>query len=216
MKKTTLCGIIVLLLLITIIAGYCIFTPISSHPSDNGLIPTTLTPNVDGFFEVRVPITLMAGLEIDDYIESLNTCPISTFYHDMIQRNLVLNQGEYLLILYPEIENFFEEVRYFYYYYMFVFSDNEATIGTWMYIVYEDDLLRDITVYIRLNKDDFFSDPFLVQLILGFSQWAGHFQLLSGVPADEWGVTITVLCYDTGELVSQETFPHEGMFDRVW
>ena len=42
--------------------------------------------------------------------------------------------------------------------------------------------------------------------------YAGTYQVLSGVQADEWHTTITIKDSDTNEIISQTDYPNEDMF----
>ena len=42
--------------------------------------------------------------------------------------------------------------------------------------------------------------------------YAGMFQILTGVPPDEWHTTITIEDVNTGELVSKTDFPNDDMY----
>ena len=84
-------------------------------------------------------------------------------------------------------------------------------------VVYENELLSDITVFVDVesyNSSMLWNEREAVNFFM--PNWAGNFQILSGVLPDEWHTTITVRCYDTNALVSRTEFPFDGMFERVW
>jgi len=180
--------------------------------------PTTLIPDEYGWYEVQIP-SLLLGEETAYQFVSDMAYEHSMFYE--LFRGVeyyITSDGDLILYFYDEWLDFGR--RTFYYTilmfcpvtnpYLFFHSPIKN-------ITFENRLLTEITVLVEVQY--FYNTPVfpIVTFInVSISLWAGYFQLLSGVPADEWGVTITVLCYDTGELVSQETFPHEGMFDREW
>jgi len=225
-KIIVICAALALILLGGI-SGYIMFggtdilepapaPPGKQTPNANGHIPiymppTTLTPNEDGIYEVNVPANLLGGMTADEFITGALDSPVFSPLFGNIDMVLT-HDGEGLLILYTE--EWLETSREFYYNYILMYAGPIS--HAIMDIVFENELLSEIIVCVDLEIywHEWIIAPSIIHR--DFPKWAGHFQLLSGVAPEDWHVTITVRCYDTGELVSREEFPSDDMFDREW
>ena len=78
-------------------------------------------------------------------------------------------------------------------------------------VVFENELLMEITVLVdsTLYEVNGFERQMCNSLL---AIEAGMYQVLSGVPPDEWHTTITVKDIDTGEIVSMNEFPNDDMY----
>jgi len=75
-------------------------------------------------------------------------------------------------------------------------------------VAYENDLLTKITILVdsSVYRNSLF-DRMLCESLLAVS--SGTYQVLSGIPPDEWHTTITV---KTGEIINKNDFPNENMY----
>jgi len=222
MKKIMIIAIIFIILLVGVGIYFLFFSNttrnIAEDPVPTYMRPPTLTPDDYGWYEIYVPSTLLGGDAPYQFISNMfhGNSPFAVLYDGL--HYYIAPDGSLTLYFYDEWLDF---ARHGFYTMIFMFCSTfyppsfpHSPIKS---ITYEDNLLTEITVLVE--EENFYNTatfPIVTFTNLSFSLWAGHFQLLSGVPADEWGVTITVLCYDTGDLISQESFPQEDMFDREW
>jgi len=229
MKKKIIIIMVFVIVLFCGVGGYFIFggtdtpkptptyAPLAT-PDANGQLdpwapympPTTLTPNEDGLYEVNVPLSLLGGRDVYLFTEGMLEHPIlgERFTDIRIDPN-----REGLVMVYTE--DALHESRWFYSEMILFWITPAAGSPSLIDIIFENELRSEIIV--RVNVEEYEEDKPLEGIIYNeFSLWAGLFQLLSGVAPEDWHVTITVRCYDTGELVSREEFPSDDMFDREW
>jgi hypothetical protein len=164
-----------------------------------------LPVNEDGLFEVIIPQNLFGGEDVtaEDVISGF----LSNQEHQTILTNEVKNEdGSITISLTPRqlvtYKNNLYEASQFH---------KGYDVESIKEVIFENDLLSEITVFVdvTLYKQILF-ERMMCNLVLPTS--AGTYQVLSGVPSDEWHTTITIKDADNKEVISITEFPHDDMY----
>ena len=173
--------------------------PDLTPPSSAG----SVLPSGDGLIRVTLPVNLLGGKDAATYADEAMS--ESAFFTDVTANfdgtvTCVFTPLQYLaykgrIYTLGHMENL----------------DPTTIIST----VYNDDRMTDITVFV--NKDSYGSwgaaytlDRYATTLMLAVT--AGTFQILCGVPPDEWHVTITIKDAATGEIIGTAVYPNPNMY----
>jgi hypothetical protein len=164
-----------------------------------------LPVNEDGLFEVIIPQNLFGGK--DKTAEDVISEFLSNPEHQTILTNAVKNEDGSVTIsltsrqLDTHKNNTYENVK----------NIQGIAVEPVTEVIIENELLTEITV---LVVTDLYMrswvDRWMCNSLVAFS--AGMYQVLSGIPSDEWHATITIKDADTGEIISITDFPNDDMY----
>ena len=174
------------------------------------LPPSTLEANEDGVIEVVIPQNLFGGEDktAEQYLEDY----YNNFEDFDQQRSISIvanDDGTVSEFFTPEqLEQLRQNI---YTYAQLHISYNFESIQE---VIFEDDMLFGITVMV--NSELYHQSVFESYMVrTALAAYAGMYQILTGVPPDEWHTTITIKDGDTGELLSHIDFPNDDMY-RVY
>ena len=175
------------------------------------LPPCTLPVNEDGLIEVITPQNLFGGKDItaEEYVGNY-----FDYYKDADspQRatSIVSNNNGTVTEFYT-LEQL-EQLRLNIYSYAQLHKS--FSLDSIKEVILKDDMLTTITVLVdfEIYQQNGFERQ-VANSVLAI--YAGVFQLLTGIPADEWHTTITIEDVNTRELVSKTDFPNDDMY-RVY
>jgi len=176
----------------------------NSHNEDSTQI-TELPVNEDGLFMVIIPQNLFGGE--NKTAEDIANSYLSNPNHDRILTNVIPNSdGSVTMLLTLGQLTAFKENCYITSQFHITY-DVESIIE----VIIEDILFVEVTVLV--NRILFINNEFerLMCSIVLFNN-AGTYQVLSGVPPDEWHTTITIKDVDTGEIIRQTYYPNDDMY----
>ena len=170
---------------------------------DIKLPPSTLPVNEDGLIEAVFPKNLLGGGTAEDFYKDYLA---NSEYQKLVTDVKVNDDGTVSIFFTPnQLEtyrkNIYNTAQYQKYY----------EVESIKEVIYENDQLTEITVLV--DSDLYQQNGFERQMCnLLLSSDVGTYQILSGVPPDEWHTTITIKDVDTGDIVSKTDFPNEDMF----
>ena len=164
-----------------------------------------LPTNEDGLIEVIIPQNLFGGKDktageyIDEWLADNND-------DDFFISLFPTDEGNVTFVFSLDQLEEFRQRAYTYSLYQ-NFEGNESIIE----VVYENEMLTEITVLVdpALYVVNVFERQ-MCNSLLAVS--AGLYQILSGVPPDEWHTTITVKDGETDEIISKNEFPNDDMY----
>jgi len=202
------------IVLLLVIASLLLACSSSNVTQTTQLPPTTLTPNEEGLYKVITPFSASGGWLPEEELEYYLSNPDLDVFFTEVR----LDPYGCGLIFYYTREQL-EEKRQFNYlagllhkgYYI------EEPVQSIVEIIYENEMLTEVTVLVDrtlYQNAEFQHERVKVNLYLVIR--IANFQLLSGMAPYEWHTTITVLCYENGDLISRNSFPCYYMFNTEW
>ena len=206
-----------LLLLLGSLAG-CGGKPQKDASSADGPTNTYTPPvNGDGYIVVTMPITLTGGNTAEE-LESQHQALIAGMSEEEISKlywtNITANEdGSFNYILTPEQFQRIKETSYM--------SGKliDAATNTFPAEFVKATEYTDIdkdgipwALAVSVDKKLYESSELVNSLYVtvGPSIYIGMYQILCGVPGDEWAAHVTVKDADTGEVISEHDFPTRG------
>ena len=206
-----------LLLLLGSLAG-CGGKPQKDASSADGPTNTYTPPvNEDGYIVVTMPITLTGGNTAEE-LESQHQALIAGMSEEEISKlywtNITANEdGSFNYILTPEQFQRIKETSYM--------SGKliDAATNTFPAEFIKATEYADIdkdgipwALAVSVDKKLYESSELVNSLYVtvGPSIYIGMYQILCGVPGDEWAAHVTVKDADSGEVISEHDFPTRG------
>ena len=174
-----------------------------SSPKDE--IP--FSPNEEGYIEVVLPKNLLGGKDAQGVIEDFNKS-------NMLGENgLVFDifanpDGTATYVFTPDQFTAYRSAMY---------SNARETLydlDSFVSAEYPDEMMETITVSVDEKP---YASSVLDRnwLHSALAAYAGTYQVLCGVPQDEWTCTITILDNATRKTIRETTFPNETMYQAV-
>ena len=176
-----------------------------AKPSQEGKLPASkLSVNDEGLIEVVLPENLLGGKTAEDfYIEALS----NSEYQKLLTKVEINDDGRITEFYTPE--QLEQQRQNNYTYAQYHKSFNVKSIKE---VIFENEMLTEITVFV--DKPVYGGELFertMCNALLAVH--AGKYQILTGVPPDEWHTTITIIDINTEEVLSIVDFPQEGMYN---
>ena len=175
------------------------------------LPPCKLPVNEDGLIEVIIPQNLFGGKSVtaEQYVDQYYD-----YYEDSTnqQRSIKVianNDGTVTETYTPEqLEQFRQNI------YSYTQYNRNFSLDSIKEVVLGNSIFTEITVLV--DTEQYQKNSFERQMAnSALAIYAGMFQILTGIPADEWHTTITIEDISTREIVSKTDFPNENMY-RVY
>ena len=160
--------------------------------------------NEDGLIEVVIPVNLLGGETTEKFYHGYLT---DFEYQKLVTDVRVNDEDSITLVLTTDQLTEYKQNMYNY----GMFDGNNDSIKN---VTYENKLLTRITVLVHSDKyeHNVFEKTMCNSVLAAY---AGMYQVLSGIPPDEWSTTITIKDDDTDEIISVTEFPNDDMY-RVY
>ena len=202
-NKALASGIVIIMAILGALAS-C-----TNSPEPNPVPPLQvkeLPVTEDGLIEVNIPEILLGGKTAEEFYNSYSA---NTEYQDLVTGLIVNNDGSITMLLSPKkLEEYKQRI---YYYSQF---DKSFDVTSIKEVIYHDEYLVKITVLV--DSSFYAQNGFEKQMCNSLlAANAGMYQVMSGVPPDEWRTTITIKDSLTSEIVSENEFPCKDMY-RVY
>jgi len=167
--------------------------------------PSTLFANEDGLVEVIIPPNLFGGENITSE-EAANNY-LSNQNSSLIMTSVAINEdGSITLFM---TTNQLDTCRRN----ILTFSQFHKSydVDSIREVIYDNDMLTEITVLVdfALYQQNGFEKLMCIPLL---PVSAGIYQILTGIPPDEWHTTITIKDYETDKIISVAEFPNDDMY----